>query len=56
VGKAKAIDALDVYWPVSLTAQIFHDVPVNRFLEIRELDDAWHERGEPRLTFARRAP
>jgi hypothetical protein len=56
LGKAKVIESLEVFWPVSHTSQTFRDVPVNRFLEIRELDDAWHERRVPRFTFARRAP
>jgi hypothetical protein len=56
VGRARTIDSLEVFWPVSRTTQAFHDVPVNRFLQIRELDDAWHERNPPRVTFARRAP
>jgi hypothetical protein len=55
LGKAKVIDSLEVFWPVSRTTQTFSRVPVNRFLEIRELDDAWHERQAPRFTLARLA-
>jgi ASPIC and UnbV/FG-GAP-like repeat len=49
VGKAKVIDTLEVYWPTSRTRQVFHDVTVDRFLELRELDDHLSERQLPRF-------
>jgi hypothetical protein len=56
LGKASKIATLEIDWPVSRTTQTFHDVPVNRFLEIRELETAWRERKVPRFSFARRTP
>jgi hypothetical protein len=56
LGKAKVIDDLEIYWPVSRTTQTFRGVPVNRFLEIRELDEAWHERRVNKFTLGRNAP
>jgi hypothetical protein len=56
VGKAKVVDSLEVYWPVSRTTQAFHRVPVNRFLEIHELDDAWRERHPAKLTLGPASP
>jgi hypothetical protein len=56
VGKAKTIDSLEIYWPVSRTTQAFHGVPVNRFFEIRELDDTWRERHPKKLTLGHAAP
>ena len=44
---------VEIYWPVSRTTQTFHDVPVNRFLEIRETEDSWRERKVPRFSFVR---
>jgi len=41
VGKARVVDTLEVSWPVSRTRQTFRSVPVNRFLEIRELQEAY---------------
>jgi hypothetical protein len=53
LGKASKIATLEIDWPVSRTTQTFHDVPVNRFLEIRETEDSWRERKAPHFTFAR---
>ena len=36
LGRATIIDSLEVYWPVSRKTQLFQNVPVNRFLQIRE--------------------
>jgi hypothetical protein len=36
LGRATIIDSLEVYWPGSRTTQLFQDVPVNRFLQVRE--------------------
>jgi hypothetical protein len=54
LGTASKIATLEVFWPVSRTTQTFHDVPVNRFVEIREMEDSWRERKVSRFTFARR--
>ncbi len=47
VGRAKVIDSLEVFWPTSRTRQVFHDVAVDRFLELRELDDHFSVRDLP---------
>ena len=37
----RSIDSLEVYWPASRTRQVFRDIPVNRFLEIREFAETY---------------
>ena len=48
LGKADEIASLEIDWPTSGTAQVFHDVPVDQALEITELADSYrplaHER------------
>ncbi len=56
LGKATRIATCEIYWPVSRTTQTFHDLPMNRFLEIRELDTAWRDRKLPRFALARHTP
>jgi hypothetical protein len=41
VGKATTLETLEITWPASRTVQTFRDVPVNRFLEIREGTDKY---------------
>ncbi len=36
LGKAKRIEAIEVWWPTSKSRQIFHDVTMNQFIEIKE--------------------
>ena len=36
LGKAARIETLEIWWPTSDTRQVFHNVEVNQFLEIRE--------------------
>jgi len=36
LGKARHIEALEIWWPTSNTRQTFHNVAPNQFLEIRE--------------------
>ena len=36
LGKAEAIDELEVYWPTSKTTQVFRDVPITRMYRISE--------------------
>jgi len=38
LGKAKRIDTLEIWWPNSDTRQVFHDVGVNQFIEIKEFE------------------
>jgi hypothetical protein len=49
LGKATRIRALEIHWPGSRRTETFEDVPVNRFLQIREGEGSWRERGLPRL-------
>jgi ASPIC and UnbV len=37
LGRAKEIEALDIWWPVSDTRQTFKTVAANQFIEIKEL-------------------
>ncbi len=53
LGKAKVVDSLEIYWPVSRTTQTFRDVPVNTFLEVEELADHYAVRAPRRFSFAR---
>lgn len=39
LGKAAKIVSLEVYWPVSKTRQVFHNVDKNQFVEIKEFAD-----------------
>jgi FG-GAP-like repeat/ASPIC and UnbV len=54
VGAATVIDSLEVSWPVSRTRQTFAKVPVNRFLEIRELQEGYSFRDLPHFTLGAR--
>ena len=54
LGKATSIEKLEVFWPGRQTLQTLRDLPLNRFLEIRELDSTWRERRLVRLAFPRR--
>jgi hypothetical protein len=56
LGKASRVGTLEVFWPVSRTTQTFHDLPVNRFVEVREFEDTWHERRLHPFVLARREP
>jgi len=38
LGRARRIKSVEVYWPASRTRQVFTDVPMDRVIEIRELD------------------
>ena len=41
IGEAPSIERLEIEWPVSHTTQVFRNVPVDSYLVIRELDDAF---------------
>ena len=43
LGQAQRIDSLEVYWPTSGTLQVFRDLPMDTFMEIRE------DSAEPRV-------
>jgi len=36
LGRAKRIEAVEIWWPTSKTRQTFRDVPMNQFIEIKE--------------------
>ncbi len=52
LGKA-AIGSLEIVWPTSGTRQVFKDVPVNAFLDIREGAPTFSVRKAKRITFSR---
>lgn len=52
LGQATAIASLQVDWPVSRTRQVFTSVPVDSFIEIRELEDTFHVVQRPRVRLA----
>lgn len=53
LGKATRIATCEIYWPASRTTLTFHDLHINRFLEIREGDPAWRDRKLPRFALSR---
>jgi hypothetical protein len=38
LGRARRIEALEIWWPTSKTRQTFHDVPMRQFIQIKEFD------------------
>jgi len=38
LGRARRIKSVEVYWPASRTRQVFTGVPLDRVIEIAELD------------------
>ena len=52
LGKATSIKSLEIEWPTSRTRQVFTDVPVDSFLEIREFDQAFKVLHPKRFTLA----
>jgi ASPIC and UnbV len=36
LGTAKRIESLEIWWPTSNTRQVFHNLSVNQFIEIKE--------------------
>jgi hypothetical protein len=43
LGKASAIEALEVWWPASESRQVFRDLKVNQFLEVHEFEKEWRK-------------
>ena len=52
LGRARAIESVEIEWPVSRTRQVFDNVPINSYLEIRELDEEFRVVKPPRLRLA----
>jgi hypothetical protein len=50
------VESLQIEWPTSHTRQVFRDVPVDSFLEVREFDDHFDVRHPPRVTLRHEAP
>jgi hypothetical protein len=38
LGRAKAIESIEIWWPTSDTRQVFRNVPLNQFIEIKEFE------------------
>ncbi len=41
VGKASRVAVLEIHWPTSRTTQVFHDIPVDRAIEITEFAESY---------------
>lgn len=41
LGKAELIKTLEIWWPTSNTRQIFHNVGVNQYVEIKEFEKTY---------------
>ena len=48
LGRATGVESLEIFWPASRTRQVFREVPVNSFIEVRELASAFTLRRPPR--------
>src|SRR5262249_44873010 len=55
LGKA-SIESLEIEWPTSRTHQVFTNVPVDSFLQIREFDKTFTLRHPPRVTLKHEMP
>ena len=53
LGRTRRIISLEVYWPTSGTRQVFHDVPLDSFIEVREGDDEFTVVLLPKIEFER---
>jgi hypothetical protein len=50
------IESLEIEWPTTRTKQVFRDVPVDSFLEVREFADHFTVQHPPRVTLRREMP
>jgi hypothetical protein len=50
LGRATAIESLEIFWPGSRTRQVLRDVPVNSSIEVREGTEGFTARNPPRST------
>jgi hypothetical protein len=53
LGKAAGIATLEITWPTSQTTQVFHDVPVDRAIEITEFEGAYRRLERHRIPVPR---
>jgi hypothetical protein len=44
LGKAARIKSLEVIWPASKTTQVFQDVAMDQFIEVKELENNYVKR------------
>jgi hypothetical protein len=44
LGKASRVKSLEIFWPASNTRQVFADLEVNQFIEIKELEKTFARR------------
>ncbi|MBO0726734.1 MAG: ASPIC/UnbV domain-containing protein, partial [Blastocatellia bacterium] len=44
LGRARQIDAMEIQWPASGSRQVFRNVKVNQFIEVKESEDNYRER------------
>jgi tetratricopeptide (TPR) repeat protein len=51
LGRAGRVKELEIYWPTSNTRQVFRDVAVNQFIEIKELQKEYAKRQVRSFTF-----
>ena len=51
LGQAQRIMSMEIYWPTSDTRQIFTDVPLERYIEVREGDRKYKILDIPTLDF-----
>ena len=51
LGKAKRIETMTIYWPKTDTTQIFENLDVDQFIEIREGDATIHQLDLPKIRF-----
>ncbi len=56
IGNATSIDTLEIEWPTSKTKQIFHHVPIGRFIEITEFVDEVKILERQRIPFSSSSP
>jgi tetratricopeptide (TPR) repeat protein len=51
LGRAGRVKELEIYWPTSNTRQVFRDLGVNQFIEIKELEKDYTKRPLRSFTF-----
>lgn len=55
LGDADRVADLEVHWPTSGRTQVFHNIPADRAIEIRELEDAYRTLERPVIKIAKPA-
>jgi hypothetical protein len=52
LGRARRIDAMEIWWPASDTRQTFREIKVNQFIEVRELETDYRTRAQRSFTMS----